>query len=146
MSKLWLGFVKIATWICQWQEKCLTAIYRAGFAILAMFVERFDLVKSIPHWYNSSDNLGGMLWSFNAICCMMGATIVDRRWFQSLAKVLMKSAHWTINNGGQQLHRCFQVGPPPSSMSSSLAIPGALHIITAVKIHSKTWSILTTLP
>ena len=115
MSKLWLGIVKIVTWICQWQEKFLTAIYRAGFAILAMFVERFDWVKSIPLWctYDSNHNLGGMLWSLNAICCMIGATIVDRRWFQSLAKVLMKSAHWTINNGGQQLHRCFQVGPPP---------------------------------
>ena len=101
--------VQIVRWICQWQEKCLTAIYRAGFAILAMVVERFDSSMM----YDSNDNLGGMLWSLNAICCMMGATIVDRRWFQSLAKVLMKSAHWTINNGGQQLHRCFQVGPPP---------------------------------
>ena len=29
----------------------------------------------------------------------MRATIVDQRCFQSLAKVLMKSAHWAINNG-----------------------------------------------
>ena len=42
----------------------------------------------------------------------MRATIVDQRCFQSLAKVLMKSAHWAINNGSLQLCRSFQVFLP----------------------------------
>ena len=39
-----------------------------------------------------------MKWRLSDWSCMMRATIVDRRWFQSLAKVLMKSAHWTVGS------------------------------------------------